>query len=276
MPSPFPGMDPYLEGYLWADVHQGLAAEIRRALTPFLRPHYVARLAVTILRGEALAGEISIMYPDVEVLRARERRQLKESGVTVDSAWATPTTLDWSTIQPAPLVVPITDELEFRQVTVEVRDVAENELITAIEIVSPVNKREPGWRQYREKRQRLMEAGVHLLEIDLVRRGARPVSHPYLPETAYLVALTRGHSVQLELWPLGVRDPLPVVPVPLHPADRDVPLDLGKVLASVYEEAAYDLSIDYEQEPPPPPLPENERAWLRLQIETLRSEEPTR
>ncbi len=24
MPSPFPGMDPYLEGYLWPDVHQAL------------------------------------------------------------------------------------------------------------------------------------------------------------------------------------------------------------------------------------------------------------
>lgn len=29
MPSPFPGMDPYLEGPLFHDVHQDLASEIR-------------------------------------------------------------------------------------------------------------------------------------------------------------------------------------------------------------------------------------------------------
>ncbi|MBI3361959.1 MAG: DUF4058 family protein, partial [Chloroflexi bacterium] len=27
MPSPFPGMDPYLEGSLWTTVHFGLSAE---------------------------------------------------------------------------------------------------------------------------------------------------------------------------------------------------------------------------------------------------------
>lgn len=48
MPSPFPGMDPYLEGYLWPDVHQRLATEISKQLTPRLRPKYVARLAISI------------------------------------------------------------------------------------------------------------------------------------------------------------------------------------------------------------------------------------
>src|SRR5262249_19160790 len=42
MPSPFPGMDPYLEGDLWTTVHTQLGAEIARQLTPWLRPRYVA------------------------------------------------------------------------------------------------------------------------------------------------------------------------------------------------------------------------------------------
>ena len=46
MPSPFPGMDPYLEGYLWPDVHHALAAKIRQQLTPLLRPRYTARLTI--------------------------------------------------------------------------------------------------------------------------------------------------------------------------------------------------------------------------------------
>ncbi len=44
MPSPFPGMDPYLEGYLWPDVHHRLATQISDQLMPMLRPRYVARV----------------------------------------------------------------------------------------------------------------------------------------------------------------------------------------------------------------------------------------
>jgi hypothetical protein len=42
MPSPFPGMDPYLEGSRWLGVHSQLCAEIARQLSPRLRPKYVA------------------------------------------------------------------------------------------------------------------------------------------------------------------------------------------------------------------------------------------
>ena len=38
MPSPFPGMDPYLEGARWMGVHGQLIAEIARQLAPLLRP----------------------------------------------------------------------------------------------------------------------------------------------------------------------------------------------------------------------------------------------
>jgi len=43
MPSPFPGMDPYLEGAEWTSVHAELSSEIARQLAPKLRPKYVAR-----------------------------------------------------------------------------------------------------------------------------------------------------------------------------------------------------------------------------------------
>ena len=57
MPSPFPGMDPYLEGYLWPDVHNALANKIRQQLTPVLRPRYTARLGIYVMedrRPEAM------------------------------------------------------------------------------------------------------------------------------------------------------------------------------------------------------------------------------
>ncbi|MGC8712006.1 MAG: DUF4058 family protein [Leptodesmis sp.] len=41
MPSPFPGMNPYLEApALWSGVHHWLITEIARSLQPQLRPRY--------------------------------------------------------------------------------------------------------------------------------------------------------------------------------------------------------------------------------------------
>jgi hypothetical protein len=40
MPSPFPGMDPYLEGHRWVSFHFELSVEMRRQLSPKLRPKY--------------------------------------------------------------------------------------------------------------------------------------------------------------------------------------------------------------------------------------------
>ena len=63
--------------------------------------------------------------------------------------------------------------------------------------------------------------------------------------------------------PLGLRDPLPIVPVPLRPRDAEVCLDLPLALMSIYDEAAYDLSIDYSQSPPPPTFSEADTQWMR-------------
>ena len=71
MPSPFPGMDPYLEGYLWPDVHSALAHNIRQQLAPQIQPKYVARLEISVIEDHSPEAEIGIMYPDVEVIKVR-------------------------------------------------------------------------------------------------------------------------------------------------------------------------------------------------------------
>ncbi|MEM9904477.1 MAG: DUF4058 family protein [Cyanobacteria bacterium P01_D01_bin.44] len=257
MASPFPGMDPYLEGYLWPDVHNALANKIRRMLTPLLRPRYTARLDIYLAEDPNPEGEIGILYPDVEVLK---------SASTSDRPVSTSRS-ETLTMTPPGLMLPVTQPVSVRLSTVEIRDVAQNRLITSIEILSPVNKREPGLTAYRQKRQRLYEANVHLLEIDLLRRGARPFAQPRLPKSAYCVALTTAQSKQIALWPIALQDTLPVVPVPLKEPDEDVPLDLPSALADIYEEAAYDLSVDYRRSPPPPSLSAIDAKWLRTQIE---------
>jgi hypothetical protein len=255
MPSPFPGMDPFLEGYLWPDVHNALANKIRQILAPRLRPRYMVRIEIYVVEDTAPESEIGIMYPDVEVMLSRPSNppapDLPSSSVPLTRA------------TPAALAIPVLDPIDVRVPTVEIREVASNQLVTCIEILSPVNKREPGLAIYRQKRQRLYHAGVHLLEIDLLRRGTRPLLHPRVPESAYLIALTRAQSGTTAIWPLGVRDALPDVPIPLHPPDADSVLELGPALAAIYDEAGYDLSIDYHDQPPPPPLSADDAAWVR-------------
>ena len=255
MPSPFPGMDPYLEGFLWPDFHHRLATEISRRLTPRLRPRYVARIEIYVVEDTAPELEVGIMYPDVEIVaaRVREAEAVPYLGTGASSTVA---------ITPAHVTVPAPGPVDVRVATVEIRDVAQNELVTSIEILSPVNKREPGLTPYREKRDRLRRAGIHVVELDLLRRGRRPTAHPRLPASAYRMILFRAGRATLDAWPVGLRDPLPVLPVPLRETDPDVPLELGLAVATLYDEAAYDLSVDYTQPPPPPSLSPKESAWV--------------
>src|SRR5581483_11448277 len=80
MPSPFPGMDPYLEGDLWTTVHSQFAAEIARQLAPKIAPKYVARTEkrfVVATSADLEETEISI-YTDVGVRTAKPASKAKE------------------------------------------------------------------------------------------------------------------------------------------------------------------------------------------------------
>ena len=70
-----------------------------------------------------------------------------------------------------------------------------------------------------------------------------------------------------QVWAFDVRDALPCVPVPLLPDDGDAVLDLPTALAAIYEEAGYDLSIDYTQAPPPPDFTGADKQWMRALLQ---------
>ena len=256
MPSPFPGMDPYLEGYLWPDVHSALAHTIRQQLAPQIQPKYVARIEISVIEDYSPEAEIGIMYPDVDVLKVRAYSPSSQAPGAMTGAEPVASIT-------APLTIPLP---QVRLVTVALRDVAHNILVTSIEILSPVNKREPNLSHYRQKRERLREADVHLLEIDLLRRGTRAWVHPRLPDVPYLVLLTRAQTSAVEVWPIQLHEKLPTLPVPLRAPDPDARLDLSATLRTMYEAALYHLSIDYTQAPPPPLFSHEEMAWLRTQL----------
>lgn len=174
-----------------------------------------------------------------------------------------------SVISPPDIEIPTNVSVPVRIPVVEIRDVAKNRLITAIEILSPVNKKKPGLDAYREKRMDLHRAGVHLVEIDLLRRGTRPFVHPMMPKTHYIVTLLRAGSRKTEVWAFNVQDTLPILPIPLVAPDADVPLDLKQALDMIYERGLYELSIDYQKDPPPPEFGEGERGWMKKLSENI-------
>lgn len=244
-------MDPYLEGHLWPDVHNSLAYLISVQLTPRVGAPYTVQMSNYTVEDTSPGEDVGIMYPDVEVFR-----RVKE-----------PDTIYTKPITPETLVLPAIKPVAIRIPVVEIWDKKHNKLITAIEILSPVNKRRPGLQPYREKRLRLHYAGVHLIEIDLLRRGERPLVHPYLPPSHYLVSLLRAGSGQTQIWAIDVKESLPVIPVPLKHPDEDTFLDLDKALKDLYEQRDLGKAIDYGETPPPPAFSETDLQWMKEVIQ---------
>ncbi len=248
-------MDPWLEGHVWPDVHNSLAYLFKKQIAPQVVPKYMVRVSTYTVEDSRPEEEVGIMYPDVEILRQRDHPV---------SSWLSEPAAHYGLLTPSSLTIPA---IEVHIPGVEIRDTENNRLITAIEILSPVNKRTPGIEPYREKRAKLRQDGVHLLEIDLIRRGVRPFNHSSIPSLShYLVMLSRGNRSQTEVWAMTVRNPLPTVPVPLKSPDQDVRLDIGAAFNDLYEESFYGLSLRYEKDPPPPSFPDEETKWLRAQL----------
>lgn len=73
------------------------------------------------------------------------------------------------------------------------------------------------------------------------------------------------------MWALQFQDNLPVLPIPLRAPDNDITLDLGLALRTIYERAAYDLSINYREPPPPPTLSPEAQGWWQQRFYKNRS-----
>jgi hypothetical protein len=152
-------------------------------------------------------------------------------------------------------------------VSVEIRDTSQRQLATAIEILSPTNKRGEGRREYLTKRQRILLSDVHLMEIDLLRAGERVPMQQALPRQPYFVFLSRAEERPLtDVWPIALCEPLPSVPVPLLAGDADIWLDLQAAFTAAYDLPGYDLIVDYSQ-PPDVPLTPEEAVWAEAHLQ---------
>jgi hypothetical protein len=257
MASPFPGMDPYLEApEIWRGFHHSLADEIKAQLNAVLSPRYYADVEVRTVLEEVGIAATKTVYPDAAILETVVTTPASATAVAIPAA-------------PIQRLAMLPEEHKLR--TVQVRETATDTLVTAIEILSPVNKRGDGLYLYRAKRKSLLRTDVHLIELDLLRGGERPgweVKEPPLI-CEYIVLVNRASGGDLrrsEIWPVALDEPLPLCPVPLLPPDADVPLSLGEVLAQVYQRAAYARRLDYTVPVPPPPLRPAMQHWLAAHL----------
>jgi Protein of unknown function (DUF4058) len=155
--------------------------------------------------------------------------------------------------------------LPLRLYTVEIRQVETMKLVTALEILSPVNKNpaHEAYDAYLRKRQELLRSQAHLIEIDLLRGGTRPPLQTPVPEAPYYITVSRANKrPYVEVWPIQLPDVLPVLPIPLLEPDPDAPLDLGRAVAACYERGGYEIIIDYTRNTPPPKLTKADALWL--------------
>ena len=251
MPSPFPGMDPYLETPdLWPDVHHGLISQIQATLNPAVRPNYVARVELRVYISDDDDPGREALIPDVRVEKPKVRSARKSNG-------------ELSLAIAEPLIVPMLIDDEIEEARLEIRHLATGSLVTIIEVLSPTNKIRGarGRTSFMEKRQETLASDVHWVEIDLLRAGTPSVTRPPLRPSDYRILVSRaGHRAHARYWPVNVRQSLPVIGIPLRPPDPDVPLDLGAVLRAAYDHGAYDLSIEYGQAPEPS-LNSKDAAW---------------
>ena len=256
MPSPFPGMDPYLESEMWQEFHDRLANQISVQLMPLLTPKYVALLAKRYVLDRPLLGIFDlpterVIYPDVHVVTPAGM-QAAPAPAGVGVAVAQPT---------VELASPVSKEVPL--LSVEIRDVAQRRLVTLIEILSPVNKRGEGARAYAERRMELLQTRTHLLEIDLLRQGRRIPLLGELPPASYYVYLSRvPRRPFTQIWPISLRAPLPTVPIPLLPPDPDVPLELQAAVKACFDLVGYERLLDYSGPLPLPELDENDAVWV--------------
>ena len=255
MPSPFPGMDPYLEGDLWQEFHDRLANQISAQLMPLVAPKYVALLGKRYVLDRPSLGILDlskerIFYPDVHLLKR-------------DVATATQTHAAGIAVAEPTAEIPSLMDGEVPILSVEIRDVAQRRLVTSIEILSPVNKRGEGAREYATRRDDPMRTATHILEIDLLRGGLGIPLGGRVPLAPYYVYLSRTERRSYtQVWVISLREPLPVVPAPLLPPDPDVPLDLQAALNACFELVGYERLLDYSAPPPPPDSPAEDAAWV--------------
>ena len=252
MPSPFPGMDPYLEHPAgWMGFHNALIVEMSAALNGQLMPAYYADSEARVyISTEGDPGRKAIV-PDIKVIRTGKKAK------PTATAPARKPPAGVAVCEPIDVTTLIDAEIQEPYLTVTHRE--SGRVVTVVEVISPTNKvaGATGRESFLKKREDAQKGGVNWLEIDLLRDGVPLFVRDVYPPSEYYVFMAKltGRSRSL-LWPIRLQERLPEILIPLGGNDPDVKLDLQPLLDTVYDRGPYRVKLKYKAEPTPPLPPE--------------------
>jgi hypothetical protein len=249
MPSPFPGMDPYLEPH-WLDVHAKIVTYAADSLNSMLPQDLIASTEERV----AVEGneEDHVFAPDVRIFEPPADWRVLPEGSAERGAISMPYRL-------IAHVEPVIERF------IKIIDAGSERLITVIEFVSPTNKRGQGLVAFRGKRYELIDSGVNFVEIDLVRAGDwHALLRPHITRqraSLYRATIrTPRDPGAVYLQPIRLQDKLPDVHIPLRQDDPKLMLELQLLLDRAYENGRYARRIDYHHAPEPS-LEADDAAW---------------
>lgn len=243
MPSPFPGMNPYIEQpAVWQDFHTRFMVLAAELIGVQVEPRYFVKIEEHLFLHERSADERRPFgRPDLTLVPGD---RLVETGAS-NGTTATITA-------PATVFVP-TGVDEVPQRYLEIRDRQSRQVVTVLELLSPSNKDPNGDReQYWKKTRLLLSRGaVGLVEIDLLRGGPR-LPWVNMPDCDYY-ALVSCPTTQprVDFWPIYLRDSLLPIPIPLRAGESKPTLDLQAMIHQIHDAGRYRLFI-YDSDPEPP------------------------
>jgi hypothetical protein len=245
MPSPFPGMNPYLEQPdLWRNFHNGMLYTLQEVLTPLVVPRYFVEYEETVHIDRS--GDIRPRLAVADVAVSEAGPAVAEPATTTVAA-------------PVTVAVPVRRGVRRTRRRLLIRDARRRTVVTVIELLSPSDKTAGDTRRrVLRKRADTLASRASLVEIDLLRGGRRmPIDG--LPRCDYYALVSRAADrPRAGLWSLTLRDPLPTIPIPLS-AGPEPTVSLKTLLDRVYDGAGFGYRI-YNGSPVPRLSP-TDAAW---------------
>lgn len=243
MPSPFPGMDPYLENPLiWPDIHHRLIGAIAHEIEEHVGDRYYVSVERRVYVSEPDEPD-AYRIPDVSVVSASGNGDTPAPGSVqrIEASEATVVTVQ----------LPVPDQI--REYFLEVRDLQSGRLVTAIELLSPTNKRPGvGRAAYESKRIEILATRTNLVEIDLLRAGRPMRFSGQVKDGDYRILVRRGGRSSATLYAFGVRNAIPEFPLPLQQDDEEPVIYVGSLLRELYDHGRFLARLNYAEEPVPP------------------------
>lgn len=232
MKNPFPGVNPFIEAEgFWEDFHRTMVNYLREAILAELPPRYDARVEERVDLLDPDTGR-SIRKPDVAIID-------RSSGSGASRPNTAPGSVAVIEVEQLPVE-------EYREVWIEIRDLADESLVTSIELLSPTNKTSGGFSTFQFKRLQLLEGGANLVDIDLLLAGERLHFRQPLPAGDYYAFTSRTArrpKTEVIAWPIV--NELPTIAIPLRTPDPDLLIDLQAVYSTTFERGQYSRRLRY-------------------------------